>query len=409
VRSRLRPTIRVRLTLLYGALFMVAGVVLLGVTYLLVKWNLGSRGGVALSVADLGVPIEGGRTDARVGQVNPERAQAFVERTQDELLTETLQSLLSQGALALAVVGALAVAFGYLLAERVLRPLHRITDTARRVSGGSLAVVGTRVQRIDLDGPRDEIKELADTFDEMLERLGHAFDSQSRFVANASHELRTPLAINRTLVEVALRRKDATEDARRLGEALMVVNARHERLIDGLLTLARGENAVVSRSPINLRDVATHVLVQAQPEADEAQVAVHSNLAPALTVGDPVLVERLAQNLVENAIRHNQGGGWLQVTTLEGPSGEAELVVANTGPVVPPYEIDALFEPFRRLRADRLGSDRGAGLGLSIVRAVAGSHGGEVRAEPREGGGLIVTVRLPPARPRTVDRARPAT
>ncbi|WP_198679260.1 sensor histidine kinase [Thermomonospora amylolytica] len=302
----------------------------------------------------------------------------------------TLNSLLTQGGIALGAVGAAAVGLGWLMADRALRPVHQVTETARRVAHSH-----NLTERIGYDGPRDDVKELADTFDDMLSRLARSFDAQRRFVANASHELRTPLAINRTLVDVAVRRADATEDVRRLGESLLVVNARHERLIDGLLTLAGSENAVVERTPVDLADVAAHVLDLAGTEAGERGVTVRRTLGRAVTAGDPVLMERLVQNLVENAIRHNVArDGVIEVTTRWWP-GFAELTVRNTGPVVPPYEIETIFEPFRRLRGDRVGSERGAGLGLSIVRAIATAHGGEVTAAPRDGGGLVVTVRLP--------------
>jgi signal transduction histidine kinase len=245
-------------------------------------------------------------------------------------------------------------------------------------------------ERIALAGPRDEIKELADTFDDMLERLDRSFDGQRRFVANASHELRTPLAINRALVEVAVSRANASADIQQLGDTLLAVNARHERLIDGLLVLADSETEVTDASDVDLRDVAAHVLDQCAADG----LAVRRELGPAPTHGDPVLLERLVQNLVENAVRHNVSGGWLSVSSRVG-AGHAELTVTNTGPAVAPYDIDAIFEPFRRLGGDRVRSERGFGLGLSIVRAVARAHGGEVTAAPRDGGGLVVTVRLP--------------
>jgi signal transduction histidine kinase len=399
--ERIRPTIRVRLTVLYGALFLVAGVALLAVTYVLVKYNLDRRPNLvarrAISLTEPGPGLAAIAETPTGEPITADNARDFILAAENRLRADTLQSILQQGALALGLVAVIAVGFGYLMAERVLRPLHRITETARRVSGGSLAYAGAPVEQIALDGPRDEIKELADTFDEMLQRLGRAFDSQRRFVGNASHELRTPLAINRTLVEVALRRPDVPEDTRRLGESLLEVNARHERLIDGLLTLARGENAVVRRTAVDLRDVAGHVIAQSRAEADEAGVVIRVDLAAAPATGDPVLLERLVQNLVDNAVRHNLAGGWVCVATRQAAAGDPELVVTNTGPLVPPYEVDGLFDAFRRLHVDRLGSDRGAGLGLSIVRAVAGSHGGEVQAAPRDGGGLVVTVRLPSA------------
>jgi signal transduction histidine kinase len=210
-------------------------------------------------------------------------------------------------------------------------------------------------------------------------------------VANASHELRTPLTVNRALLEVAVTRADTTPGLRQLGENLLAVNERHERLIDGLLTLADSENAVAGRTPVDLAKVAAHVL---DLSTGGAPVAVSRELAPAPTAGDPVLLERLTQNLVENAVRHNlPAGGWLSVRTGRA-GGQVELEVTNTGPVVAPYDSETIFEPFRRLRRDRA-DGRGFGLGLSIVRAVAGAHGGTVSARPRDGGGLVVTVTLP--------------
>ncbi|WP_206681566.1 HAMP domain-containing sensor histidine kinase [Actinomadura sp. J1-007] len=287
------------------------------------------------------------------------------------------------------MVGAAALAFGWLIADRALRPVQRITETARRVARSH-----DLTERIAYAGPRDDVKELADTFDTMLGRLARAFDGQRHFVANASHELRTPLAINRTLVDVAVRRPDATEDVKRLGESLLVVNGRHERLIDGLLTLAGSENTVTDASALDLADVAGHVLDQAGAEAAARGIGTARELSPAPVAGDPVLLERLVQNLVENAVRHNRDGGDLTVATGV-RNGWAEVAVANTGPVVPPYEIETIFEPFRRLGTDRVRSDRGSGLGLSIVRATAQAHGGTVTASPRPSGGLTVTVHLP--------------
>jgi signal transduction histidine kinase len=291
---------------------------------------------------------------------------------------DALNSMLLWGAVALAIVALIGMVFGWLMAERALRPLARITETARRVAGRSLH------ERIALDGPRDEIKELADTFDSMLERLDRAFDSQRLFVGNASHELRTPLAINRTLIEVALGRDDTPAEVRVLGDALLTVNARQERLLDGLLTLAQSEQELTVYEPVDLADVADHVLDQTPLN----NLTLHRNLAPAPTMGDPVLLERVVQNLVQNAVAYNVPDGWVEVATDAGG-----ITVTNTGPVVPAYDVPALFEPFRRLR-DRVGSAKGTGLGLSIVRSVARAHGGSVTAVPRDGGGLVVRVTL---------------
>jgi signal transduction histidine kinase len=393
LNERFRPTIRVRLTLVYGGLFLAAGVVLLALTYLLVKNNLEQPGDVGVHTTRFeGAPPP---SDVVLAQAAPEeritvgQAQGVLVRAQQDYQRETLKSLLTQGAIALGVVGAAALGLGWLLADRALRPVHQITETARRVARSH-----DLTERIAYAGPHDDVKELADTFDTMLGRLARAFDGQRRFAANASHELRTPLAINRTLVDVAVRRSDATDDVKRLGASLLVVNGRHERLIDGLLTLAGSESVVVDAGPLDLADVAGHVLGQAAAEAAARGVTARHYLRHAPTAGDPVLIERLIQNLVENAIRHNHEGGELTVAT-RGRDGLTELVVTNTGPVVPPYEVETLFEPFRRLGTDRVHSDRGSGLGLSIVRATATAHRGTVTAAPRRGGGLTVIVRLP--------------
>ncbi|MEU4537158.1 HAMP domain-containing sensor histidine kinase [Streptosporangium sp. NPDC023825] len=302
---------------------------------------------------------------------------------------DTISSVLTVGGFAVLAAAGIAAATGWRAAGWTLRPVREVTASARYVAQ-SHDLTG----RITYDGPDDEFKELADIVDTILARLARSFDGQRRFVANASHELRTPLTINRTLVDVAVRRPDATEDVRRLGESLLLVNTRHERLIDGLLALTEGEQAVLDRRPFDLTDVVEHVLDLAGEEAEEREVTIHRLLDPAPTAGEPVLVERLVQNLVENAIRHNHGGGQVWVSTRQ-RADRVELVVANTGLPVPPYEIETIFEPFRRLHGDRLRSDRGSGLGLSIVRVVAEAHGGTVTASSREEGGLTITIELP--------------
>ncbi|MGI5165700.1 sensor histidine kinase [Spirillospora sp. CA-253888] len=383
-----RPSIRARLTLIYGGLFLLGGVALLALTYLLVKNSLPAPAAGYESSTTTG-PGTSERAIVEMPRTDMVAGRAEIIRYKGDVRSTTLRSLLTQGAVALGMVMALTLALGWLLADRALRPVHRITETARRVARSH-----DLTERIAYTGPRDDVKELADTFDTMLGRLARAFDGQRRFIANASHELRTPLAINRTLVDVAVRRPDATDDLRRLGESLLVVNGRHERLIDGLLTLAGSEHTVTEHSPVDLSDVAGHVVEQAAAEAGGRGITATRSLGPAPTAGDPVLIERLVQNLVENAVRHNRDGGELSVLTRTG-GGHAEVVVSNTGPVVPPYELETIFEPFRRLGTERVRSDRGAGLGLSIVRAIATAHGGTVTALSRPGGGLVVTARLP--------------
>ncbi|WP_256862344.1 HAMP domain-containing sensor histidine kinase [Microbispora sp. GKU 823] len=277
---------------------------------------------------------------------------------------------------------------GYLVADRALRPLDRVTETAQRLSESTLH------ERIALRGPQDEIKRLADTFDAMLDRLHRVFDAQRRFIANASHELRTPLAVNRTVLEVSLEEPAASEDLKALARALLGTNARYERLIEGLLMLAQSEQELTARKPVDLRHIVRMAMEQIDLQPRRRKVVVHEDLCPAVVHGDPLFLERCLVNLLENAIKYNVRDGEVWVRLREDEAG-VSVTVENTGPLVPPYEVDDLFEPFRRLGGDRVRSARGAGLGLSIVRAIAVAHGGGVEALARPEGGLAVTVRLP--------------
>ncbi|MFC4050456.1 sensor histidine kinase [Actinomadura syzygii] len=291
---------------------------------------------------------------------------------------------------AIAVIIVLAFAVSWWLTGRLLRPLTRITATARLLS------LSTLHERIALTGPDDELKELADTFDAMLDRLEQAIDSQRRFVANASHELRTPLAIQRTAIEVGL----ADPDPARLAEVRdeMLRNTRRsERLIEGLLVLAQGERGLDARAPVDLASVAEQVVDDhaALAARGGVSVSVSADVRPVTVAGDEVLLTRMAANLVQNAIRHNHPGGRVEVEV----SADGGLTVRNTGPQVPPERVHELFEPFRRLHADRTGSADGAGLGLSIVAAIVHAHGGTVRATAGADGGLTVAVALPVSAP----------
>jgi signal transduction histidine kinase len=389
-----RLTLRARLTFIYGGLLLVAGLFLLGLTYLLVDQNLPKvqairfRGTVEQPppIIAAGDPATFETSDGRTLTADQVASAAR------GLRRDALTYLLTYGGIALLLVAVVAIVLGWLVTGRILSPLGRITETAGRIAAAPAADRGLH-ERIGITGRHDELRRLADTFDTMLARLDHAFDGQRRFVSNASHELRTPLTLIRSLVEVAMHRRTASEDLKRLGEVLLDVSDRQERLINGLLLLARSENELTERSPVDLADVVGHVARQVAPEAAEAGVEVTASAQPTVVDGDPVLLERLVQNLVENGIRHNCAGGWVSVAA--GPG--AGLVITNTGPVVPPYDIPSLFEPFRRLREERTrgATVPGAGLGLSIVRAVARAHGGDVSAVPREGGGLVVTVGLP--------------
>ncbi len=388
-----RSAIRVRLTLLYAGAFFLAGAALVAVMYFYMGEALDRQVTARVGITEHLPEANPSEPDSQ--QAAHEAQQELRAQFQDDR-DDTLNTMLIASLIALGVVGVIAGGFGWLLAGRALRPLQQITATARRVADRSLH------ERIALDGPHDEIKDLADTFDAMLERLDHSFDSQRRFVANASHELRTPLTINRSLIEVALDGPQANESLRQLGGTLLAVNERHERLIDGLLTLTSSEQGVVDSTPVDLADIARHITTESQNAAHTAGVAIRTHLQSAPVTGDPVLLERLAQNLVDNAIRYNlPEHGEITVTT-DTVDGNAHLTVDNTGLPVPPYEVQSLFEPFRRLpTTERLADStttsvgRGAGLGLSIVRSVAHAHGGDVHSSPRENGGLTVQVRIP--------------
>ncbi|MFF5425571.1 MULTISPECIES: sensor histidine kinase [unclassified Streptomyces] len=389
VRPLLRPTIRIRLTLLYGGMFLIAGILLLSIIYLFTAQALSD------SAAQLPFKIVKGEVqpttswcvlpDTGTGDQFNDAVSICLRHQTDRALDD----LLRRSLFALLGLSIIAFAFGYAMAGRVLSPLGRITRTARQVAGSDLA------RRIELDGPDDELKELADTFDEMLERLERAFSAQQRFVANASHELRTPLAINRTLLEIHISDPEAPVALQQLGKTLLATNERSEQLVEGLLLLARSDNQIIDRKAVDLAEVASRAIDQTHAEAVAKGVEIRGERAQAVVQGNGVLLERIALNLLQNAVRYNvPEGGWVEVTT-ETAHGQAVLVVSNTGPVVPAYEIDNLFEPFRRLRQERTGSDKGVGLGLSIARSVARAHGGRIIAEPREGGGLVMRVTLP--------------
>jgi len=352
--NRLRLSIRARLTALYAGLFGAAGAALLGVTYWLVSRHL-----------DRTLP--------------------------GDAAADALADLRGQFALALAGTLLLAIVLGWAVAGRALRPLAEITATARRVSQDRLD------ERIALGGPHDELRELADTFDDMLERLAAAFASQRRFVANASHELRTPMTVLRAEVDVALADPDASvAELRAMGETVREATIETEQLLESLLTLARSEAGVDQRVAVDLGAAVARAVDLRRDEAAERGIALRVEApaeAPTLVDGDRRLLERLAANLVDNAVRHNVAGGWVRVALTCDPDA-VRLAVENAGDPIPDASAARLVEPFQRL-ARRGDGPSGAGLGLSIVRAVAIAHGGDVDVRARPGGGLTVTVRLP--------------
>ncbi len=362
----MRPTVRLKMTLLYAGVVFVAGALLLSVSYVLVRQNLTNPSNLRNLPAD---------------------NWTYNVAAQHEIAQDALARLRTQYGIALVAMTGLSVLLGWVLAGRMLRPLQRITATAQRVSQDNLD------ERIGLEGPRDELKELADTFDGMLGRLSGAFASQRRFVANASHELRTPLTVIRTELEVTLADPNATTaELRSMAETVRDATLATERLIQALLTLARSEGGVQRRDPVDLADAARLALGQAGSEAAARNIAMHPTLDPAPVRGDRRLLERLVANLVENAVRHNRDGGAVEVRTSR-VADRSTVEVRNDGEVIPPEALSSLLEPFQRL--DRSARGDGAGLGLSIVRSVAEAHGGSVELTARPSGGLTVRVSLP--------------
>lgn len=374
-----RLGLRTRLTVIYGGLFFIAGSLLVGVNYLLTARALQSK---VIAKYQVGTVKEGAPTLS--GDSFFKEVSSDVTARANDVLSE----LLSSSLVIMVLIGLFALVIGYLMADRALRPLGRVTETAQRLSDSNLH------ERIALEGPQDEVKRLADTFDGMLDRLHKSFDTQRRFIANASHELRTPLTINRTVLEVSLEEPAASPDLKALARALLGTNARHERLIEGLLLMAQSEQELTVSKPVDLEQIVRIVLEQVEAEPRKRRVTVHHELRSVMVEGDPLFLERCVFNLVENALKYNVKDGqvWVRVAR-EGDS--AMVTVENTGPLVPPYEVDDLFEPFRRQHGDRIRSDRGSGLGLSIVRAILTAHGGCVAAVSRPDGGLVTTVRLP--------------
>jgi hypothetical protein len=372
--NRRGPGLRTRLTLLATALVAAVSALLLWLGWML-------AGNVVAAVPRL--------PDGTLVRVRGVDVPA-------ELLGEALRSsarhqvLLIGGFAFVAVVLAAAV-LAWTVTGRVLRPLHDVTEAARRLSAESLD------ERIALSGPRDEVARLADTFDQMLDRLQGAFDAQRRFVANASHELRTPLSVIRTELDVTLSDPNADEaELRRMADVVREATARAERLVEALLLLARTEGVELAVwEPVDLTEVVGRALRAVEPEARQRGLRIECCKDPAFAVGDPALLERVAGNLLENAVRHNVDGGWVTIGTGSDPQWTT-LRVSSSGPLIPPGQVESLFEPFRRAGVQRTARN-GTGLGLSIVQAAAAAHNGRVWAEPVPGGGLAVTVQLPAA------------
>jgi signal transduction histidine kinase len=451
-------TARLRLTSLYGALFLLFGGVLVAITYLLFEGATAFRAPTIPKVPNP-APIENiklptplaetlpwelfqaqqqlaqaqnqlttlpaspaaGAVSSRSPFTGPISAQdqqltrAEHQLTQDQhqlaqtvhQLSESVRQLTQAGAaqatqravdshqlvvdsaVALGIVAVLALLAGWLVAGRMLRPIRTITRTARRISSTSLH------ERLALAGPQDELKELGDTLDSLFARLEAAFEAQRHFVANASHELRTPLTAERAILQVALDDPDTTNTAwRATAREVLASSDEQARLIEALLTLASSQSGLNDSEPVDLADAVAVALAGLAPEAAAAGIQIAEITEQATLDGDPLLVERLVANLLTNAVRHNVAGGRVEVSTAT-RDGRAVLSVTNTGPLIPPGDVDRLFQPFQRLNPRRTHYKDGHGLGLSIVRAIATAHGATITAHPGPGGGLAMSIAFP--------------
>jgi signal transduction histidine kinase len=385
-----RRTARLRLTALYGgAVFLACGATVLAVTYLV----YGVLGNATSPVLHRLLSQRVSRRGKGASVVAVQPAAATLHMTGLGQFSLDRQQLLIASAIALAVIAVAAAAIGWLIAGRVLRPLRTITAAARRISASSLH------ERLALAGPDDELRELADTLDGLFARLEASFDAQRRFAASASHELRTPLTRERTLLQVTRADPAATTDTwQAVSRELLASNAEQERLIEALLTLASSEAGPGEPESLDLAAVTGEALAAARPAISRLGLHVHAAIQPAALDGDPLLVQQLVTNLIDNAVRHNIPGGDIQITTKTGHAG-AVLSVASSGQIIPAAEVDRLFQPFQRLGPRPARRDGGHGLGLSIVRAITTAHAATITAHPRPGGGLAIDVTFPPSAP----------
>ena len=395
-------TARLRLTALYGGLFLTCGAVLLAVSYLLAEQAI-APGGKVNETAFTRIQVPRGLITVDQGShaLSPGQVSLLMLTLGKQITTSDLRQVLVDAPIALAIVTLVALALGWLVAGRVLRPLAVITATARRISANNLD------QRLALRGPDDELKALGDTLDDLLARLQASFEAQRHFVANASHELRTPLTRERAMLQVALDDPGTiAETWRDVAKEVLASNTEQETLIEALLTLATSESGLGRHEPIDLAAVTDEALLTRRTEADRLGLRIRAATQPAALDGDLLLMERLVANLVDNAVRHNVAGGHVEVTTGT-RNGRAVLSVASTGPVIPPAEVGRLFQPFQLLNERRSHHGDGHGLGLSIVRAIATAHDAAIGARAMHGGGLAVEITFPPSDPCTASGYQP--
>jgi signal transduction histidine kinase len=382
-----RTTVRGRLALLYGSVFLASGIALLSITYVLVDDAVRRFAGI---------PVPAWR---KHGSWLPQqmkgtgmRVPPGVSRLLAAQRTVDLHSLLLGSSIALGVMTVVSVLLGWLVAGRILRPLRTITNAARHISQDSLD------QRLALQGPRDELTDLGEVIDGFLERLQAAFEAQRHFVANAAHELRAPLTLERATLQVTLADPGLTLGALRAACEEVIDNGRQqEQLLEALLTLARSERGLDRKQPLDLSVIAADLASSRTHNAAAAGLHLDLALGPAPVCGDPQLIERLVANLLDNALRYNHAGGSVHITTGD-YAGGGRLIVTNTGPVVPENQIARLLEPFQRIAPSRAGQHEGLGLGLSIVQAITKAHRARLLINAGHGGGLTAEIRFP-ARP----------
>ncbi len=383
--------VRTRLAVTYAVLFVLAGTVLLALIYALLVTVLVPAAGPPKQIPPRTAQI---LSLCKPAPTSPslvaecKRAIASVGGNDPKERGDVLAALRGASVIGLGLLVIVSAGLGWLVAGRALRPVRSITEAARRASELRLG------QRLALTGPDDEFKQLADTFDVMLERLDAAFTSQKRFVANAAHELRTPLTAMRTAIEVTLSKPTRTpEQLEAMAVRVKQSVQRAEATVEALLTLATSEAGPATDEPIDLATAAEDALDATHAAIDQHHITVDAELEPARARGDRVLLERMIANLVENAVRHNNPGGWIGIRTVE-QDGGAVFEIANTGADIAAEQIPTLFEPFARAE-QRLHSSDGVGLGLSIANAIADAHNATITARPRRGGGLELSVTIP--------------
>jgi len=384
--------LRLRLTLFYGVLSIASGVALLVITYLLIngsgddsRANVPNIRGEYVELGPDGRPvIVAVPPDARIAP-NGEQPRFAVPPIQES--RDDLYNLLILAGIALTIMALVSIVMGWLIAGRVLRPVRTMTETLRQISARNLH------ERLAVTGSRNEIKDLGDTIDGLLARLEVALEGHKRFVANAAHELRTPLAVEHALLEEPLIDPDVTlEDFRSNFERLLAISQQRGRLLESLLTLSGSEHGREHYQPVDLNLVIEQVLRNQRPEVDRLGLQVDPLIVPVQILGDQALIERLVANVLDNAVHHNHANGWVEIGTRSEP-GRVVFFIANSGPVVPPEQVERLIEPFQRLR--RVADDGHHGLGLSIVNAIAAAHDATLTVSARLTGGLFVEVDFP--------------